>query len=136
MLLATTLSHMIPQHKSEYCWSARRSVRFKFRRVHAIRKTTSTDLVALDVTLSTSRARKGSRRRRALRTSMAHDRGGRRSSRLPGLHYARSSKFAIDRCSSSAARPHSQSPAADAQLLETHSTTITTSMSLSSMRSM
>ena len=43
-------------------------------------------------------------------------RGGRRSSKKSRLHHAKSSEFATDRYSISAARPHSKSSTADAQL--------------------
>ena len=51
----------------------------------------------------------------------------------PGLRHARSSESAIDKQSTSAARPHSQSPLADAQLPETHSTSTSTPTSFLTM---
>ena len=57
----------------------------------------------------------------------------RRSSKKPRLHHASSSESTASRRPSSAARPHSHSPAADVQLSETHSTTTSSSSSVSAV---
>ena len=115
-----------------------RNLRFMFRLAHVVRWTISTELIALDDTLEepphggyagvrlgeaqnsgpAAHERDVAEEPCARRT---HQRGRRRSTRKPRLHHARSSKFAVDRYSSSAAQPHSQSSTADAQQLpETH----------------